>query len=418
MLTILLLLLFIVIAITTYLYLKPFIKKLLYSLSNEPKYIHSYVPFASFGLQMLTNPVEFIRSLYLKYGKVFEIQLASKRWVYFYDEQTYLTRVLKSTDFSIDEFLNDFIVNGLDVNRECLLDENIQQLTLKHYHQYLVRDELQILNKRAHDSLIGSMKRDAKTFQDNQSKISFTNDQRNTTSNFYKQFKQFDIAYGLCAFSVPFRSLLYTSILKNRAEFVQRFSSIKLNNGELQLIHAREELRRSDKYKHLFREYDIGTLQGSLLWAAVANTAPAACWIIVNLLLHTEAFEAVKQELNETLQSLSTSIYDKETLDRLKILESCITEAIRRVIYSVSQCQAIRDTSIECVDKTTIKLRKSDMLIYPAFLKHFDPNLFGPNPHGYQYNRFIKKKQSTKITVGYVIWLWNSHVSRQIFANE
>ena len=83
-------------------------------------------------------------------------------------------------------------------------------------------------------------------------------------------------------------------------------------------------------------------------------------------------------------------------MDKLKILESCITESVRRVIYSVSVRQAIRDTSIECVDKTVINLRKGDMLIYPAFLKHFDPDLFGPNPHAYKYDRFIKKTNQPK----------------------
>ena len=133
-------------------------------------------------------------------------------------------------------------------------------------------------------------------------------------------------------------------------------------------MHAREEWYRSDEYRHLFREYDIGALQRSVLWAAVANTTPAACWVVVNLLLHPEALETGKQELYETLQSSSTPIYDKETLDKLKVLEIYITESIRRAISSVSIRQATRDISIQCVDRINIKLRKGDMLIYAAFL--------------------------------------------------
>ncbi|CAF1658809.1 unnamed protein product, partial [Didymodactylos carnosus] len=55
------------------------------------------------------------------------------------------------------------------------------------------------------------------------------------------------------------------------------------------------------------------------------------------------------------------------------------------------QRQAINDTSIECLDGTIIGLRKNDIIIYPAFVKHFDPNLFGSNPYEYQYDRFVKK---------------------------
>ncbi len=64
--------------------------------------------------------------------------------------------------------------------------------------------------------------------------------------------------------------------------------------GESALIHAREEFYRSDKYKHLFTEYDIAALQTGILWAAVANTAPMSCWSVVDLFLHPEALEAVK----------------------------------------------------------------------------------------------------------------------------
>ena len=72
-----------------------------------------------------------------------------------------------------------------------------------------------------------------------------------------------------------------------------------------------------------------------MLWAAVANTAPMSCWSVVDLFLHPEALEAVKQELKENIpSSSSTLIYDKETLAKLKILESCINETIRRVSNS------------------------------------------------------------------------------------
>ena len=130
-----------------------------------------------------------------------------------------------------------------------------------------------------------------------------------------------------------------------------------MNTGESKVIHAREELHRSDKYKHLLTENDIGTLHACVLFAALANTSPGSCWSLVDLLLHPEALEAVKQELKENVPS-SSSIYEKETLAKLKILDSCITESIRRVRNSTSQRQAMTSTTIECTDKTKVGLRK------------------------------------------------------------
>lgn len=405
------------VTLITYICLKPLIDNLSNHVPYKPKYIHSYIPLVGFGISMSKDPIEFIRKLYLKYGKIFSIYLQFKRWIYFYDEQTFLTKVIKSSDLSIDGFLIDFTVNGLDVNRQCIDNEDIQKFQLKQYHTYLVGEELEILNKRVHDSLIESMKNDQKFIENNQVKIAnffdlfgefmlyagsdglngntFTNTQRNTEPNFYKLFQDFDKAFAISVFRIPFRKILFKSLFNNRQKFIERFSSLKINNGESNLIHAREELYRSDQFKHLFREYDINALQAALLWAAVANTAPMSCWSIVDLLLHPEALEAVKQELKENLPS-SSVIYDKEILSKLKILESCINESIRRTLYSVATRQAVTDTTIECIDKTKVSLRKGDMLIYPAFIKHFDPTLFGSNPYSFQYDRFIKKSNQSK----------------------
>ena len=99
----------------------------------------------------------------------------------------------------------------------------------------------------------------------------------------------FDQSFKYGIFRIPFWKIFYRSVYENRRQFVDRFSSLKLNNGESKLLF------RSDAYEHLFTEYDIAALQSSILWAAVANTAPLCCWSVVDLLLHSDAFEAVKQ---------------------------------------------------------------------------------------------------------------------------
>ena len=409
-----LLILFTVFVVTwiTYLYLKPLINNLFPSVPDEPVYVHSYTPLIGFGLKLFKDPIEFVRLLYLKYGKTFVISIASKRWVYMYDEQTYLTKVLKSSVLSIDEFLLNFTVSALDISRQGLANRDVQQMQLKQFHQYLVGAELEILNKRVYDSLKRSMKRDATkivNFFDFFGELmlhagceglfgeTFTNEQQNSVPNFYQLFQDFDESIRLNVFRIPFRTLLYRSIYNNRLTYIKRFYSLKLNNEESSLIRAREELYRSNEYKHLFTEYDIGAIQAGFLWAAVANTAPMSCWSVVDLLLHPEALEAVKKELEEHIPPSSTaSIYDREVLGRLKILDSCIHESIRRISNGISTRQAMTNTTVQCLDKTRIGLRKGDMLIYPTFLKHFDPELFGPNPYEYQYDRFVKRSNQSK----------------------
>ena len=408
-----------IIALVTYLYLKPLIDGLFYSVPDEPVYIHSYTPILGFAIQLFKDPITLIRSFYLKYGKTFAVNVATKRWIYMYDEQAYLTKVLKSPDLSIEEFFVDFTADGFGVGRQCLTNEDIHQMQLKQYHQYLVGAELEVLNQRVHDSLKKSIANDAKTVQNDPTKVvnffdlfgefmlfagcdglfgnDFTNQQRNATPNFYRLFQDFDESVKLGVLHTPFRKFLHKKTDENRLTFLKRFYSLPLNNGESNLVHAREELYRSDKYKHLFTEYDIAALQAAILWAAVANTAPMSCWSVVDLLLHPEALEAVKQELEEHIPPSSpASIYDKEILAKLKILESCINETVRRILNATSTRQAMTNTTVECSDKTKIGLRKGDIVMYPAFLKHFDPELFGPNPYEYQYDRFVKRPNQPK----------------------
>ncbi|CAF4264470.1 unnamed protein product [Rotaria magnacalcarata] len=166
---------------------------------------------------------------------------------------------------------------------------------------------------------------------------------------------------------------------------------------ESKLIHALEELFRSDEYKHLFRQHNIDALHVLTLWISTSILAPMSSWAIVDLLLHPDALVAVKQELSENISSSSTFIYDKEILAKLKILDSCITETYRRVLNSSSMRVALVDTTIECLDNTKIGVRKGDILVYPAFLKHLDSNLFGSNPYRYEYDRFVKKPNQPKV---------------------
>ncbi|CAF2048061.1 unnamed protein product [Rotaria magnacalcarata] len=371
-----LLILFTIIIVTliTYIYIKPLIDNLFYSVPYEPKYIHSYLPIFGFTFEVIKNPIEFIRSLYLKYGKTFVIRFASKRFVYLYDEQSYLTKVAKSDNFTFfDAFIAEVFIKDLNVNPQCLLNEEYQNVQMKYFHHYLTGDELNTLNKRGYDSLIESMKLDANILADNNNKIvnffdlfgefmlfsateslfghSFAIEQRNTTPSFYKLFQALNQAHMLGIYGIPFRSIIYKTLFQQRNEFLQRFSSFRLNSGESKLIHAIEELLRSDEYKHLFRQHDINALHVSLLWLGMTFTAPMSCWAVVDLFLHPEALAAVKEELNENISS-SSFIYDKEVLTKLKILDSCINETIRRVFQAVSVREAVKNTTIECLDKT------------------------------------------------------------------
>ena len=136
----------------------------------------------------------------------------------------------------------------MGVHRQCLTNEEIQKLIQKQLHQYLVRDELEILNKRVFDSLIRSMKYDAKLIHTNPNKTVdffdlfgefmlyascdslfwhvFTTEQRNTTPNFYQLFQKFQKAFKLGILRLPFRTILFIKTKQWRIKFNSRTRTI------------------------------------------------------------------------------------------------------------------------------------------------------------------------------------------------
>ena len=400
-----------IVTLCVYFICEGWLKNLLNPVAHPPKYIHSFNPIIGFGLKMTKNPIEFIQSLYFHHGNVFSILLASKRYVFLFDERAYLGNVLRSEDLSIDEFLNDLNVKGLGVSRDLLANEFISRNQIRGFHRFLTGSHLQQLNARVERSLIRSMQFDDDLtmkrthFFDFFGELmlfagceglfgeDFTARQREGSPSFYKLFQDFDKAYKMAAMSYPFWRYFHRGVYKNQQEFIRRFLSLNEFPDLSELITDREQFFRDEQNQAIVSEHDVAALQASMLWAAVANTGPIVCWILFDIYLHDTALQAVISEIERYINP-NESISTQQSLSQMTTLDSCINETMRRVFYAISTRQAVRKTEIECSDQTKIGLRKGDMLVYPAFLKHFDPELFGPNPFEYQYDRFIAQNQA------------------------
>ncbi|CAF4545575.1 unnamed protein product, partial [Didymodactylos carnosus] len=159
----------------------------------------------------------------------------------------------------------------------------------------------------------------------------FVNEQR---INFYQSYLNFNKAFPICLMQIPFKSLFLYSSIKKRDEYIKRFENLKINQDQSRLIQERIELFTSDEYKHLLTKHDIGSFHGILLFAAIVNTVPNACWSLIDILLHPEALYAVKNELNTIDLS---RLFERETLNKLQILDSCINETLRRTFMGLTQ---------------------------------------------------------------------------------
>ncbi|CAF1344038.1 unnamed protein product [Didymodactylos carnosus] len=397
-----------------YIFLKKCVDDLLNSVPNEPKCIDSFLSIFGFSITFLKNPSDFIQLLYRKYGKLFTVHLFNRRYVFLYDEETFIKTLIKDPKLTM-EFLDELVYkDGFGMDWTKIRKTDIQHEMLKQYHQFLMGNELENLNQSIFDSLLEHIKEDnKKNLQSSVSTVTvnlfdfmselmfyagtttlygktFVNEQR---INFYQSYLNFNKAFPICLMQIPFKSLFLYSSIKKRDEYIKRFENLKINQDQSRLIQERIELFTSDEYKHLLTKHDIGSFHGILLFAAIVNTVPNACWSLIDILLHPEALYAVKNELNTIDLS---RLFERETLNKLQILDSCINETLRRTFMGLTQRQASENVSLTCNDGTIIGLRKNDLLTYPSLIKHLDPQLF-PQPYTFQYDRFIKQQEKKTV---------------------
>ena len=206
---------------------------------------------------------------------------------------------------------------------------------------------------------------------------------------------------------IPFKSFFLRSALRQRDQFIERFLNLKSTDDMSKLVLARIELMENLDDGKVFNVRDRAGQHAMFLWASIVNTVPAACWTLVDLLIRPDVIKAVNDELNTKVKNIE-SLFEKETLGELHLLDSCIQETLRRIFPSMTQRQASRNINVICTDGTEMGVRKNDVVIYPALIKNFDPKVslnFTPSlsckhfslkvydhPYEYCYDRFVKQQ--------------------------
>lgn len=256
---------------------------------------------------------------------------------------------------------------------------------MKHYHEYLTGEELRIMVHRTHEQLIKHLGENhssemvnlfdyfSKIIFDTSVNVLFGETFARSQIDLYASFCRFSSVLDKLIIDFPFRSILMSSSLRQREEYIERFMYLKSNDDMSAFVKARIEMTTHLGDGQIFNERDKAGYHGLLLWVAVVNMMPHTCWSLIDLLLHPDSLKAVRNELQTkvTYEFLN----EKETLNELRILESCINETLRRTAASVIQRQATQDINFICTDGVEMAVRKNDIVIYPPFLNHLNPQV-------------------------------------------
>lgn len=138
---------------------------------------------------------------------------------------------------------------------------------------------------------------------------------------------------------------------------------------------------------------DRDHLQLAILWAAQANTIPAAFWTLAYVLAHPQARAELRAEIDPVLAAAAGAC-GREQLRQMPRLDSAVSEALRLVTGSLTMRQVLRPISLR-LESGEWQLRAGDRVCIAPAVHHRDPELF-PEPEVYRHDRFVGGPQFMK----------------------
>lgn len=186
-----------------------------------------------------------------------------------------------------------------------------------------------------------------------------------STPEVIADFTRFDWAFPLLAAGVPAR--LLPGVWPARERLSLRLGAHRA--GDSALNRARRGLL-GGRWSAL----EVGRAELSVLWAALANTVPAAFWTVAHLLADRDAYDAVTREV-------------RAAGDGGPLLQSAVSEALRLSSASLTVRRVERDTTLALGDGASWSVRRGDLVCVFPYLTHHDPEVFA-DPERYRVDRF------------------------------
>lgn len=191
------------------------------------------------------------------------------------------------------------------------------------------------------------------------------------------RFDRFDGAFPLLAAGVPAWAL--------RVLPAQRWLAARV--GPLRADASDFMVRRDALFLAHVDRRDRDHLQLGMLWAAQANTIPAAFWTLAFVLADPAAREDLRAEIDPVLAAAGGAC-GREQLRQMPRLDSAVSEALRLTSHSLTMRMVRRPTQIQLDSSGPWSLRQGDRVCIAPWVTHHDPELY-PEPDRYRHDRFV-----------------------------
>uniref|UniRef100_A0A3Q2XYR3 Cytochrome P450, family 7, subfamily B, polypeptide 1 n=1 Tax=Hippocampus comes TaxID=109280 RepID=A0A3Q2XYR3_HIPCM len=212
-------------------------------------------------------------------------------------------------------------------------------------------------------------------------------------------FIRFDDAFPLLIAQVPI--WLLAGVGGIRRKLMSYLTTPKMSGwaGVSQFIRRRAQLLERHP---ILGDADKAAHHLAMLWASVANTAPAGFWAAYHLLRHPEALRAIRQEIRDVLESSGHKFsagtdlaLNPQQLDKMILLESAVHESLRLSSASINIRVAQEDLTLRLNNERAMAVRKGDIVaLYPRSV-HMDAAVYD-QPQTFCFDRFARQTEFFK----------------------
>jgi cytochrome P450 len=352
-----------------------------------------YLPYLGCAIEFGRDPGTFLAACRQRHGDVFTVLLAGHRTTFILDPFSYPAVLKLQHELTFDPIADEIAAPTFGYPRATEIPQVSGDALRDLYGAYLKNQSLAVLSERMQERLSETLTsvapRPTSSWHDDKLyEFVYRHLFRAGGETLFgegaagdevrERFRRFDRVLPLLMAGVPASLLGITGI---RRQLAALFG--------VERPHTSEFMRRRDEYlRARVPEEARRHFQLTMLWAAQANTLPAAFWALAYILhdrrAHTEIADEVRTVMAETQGHL-----DQEALRRLVKLQSAVSESLRLCTGSMTLRHVERDLQLTLDGGRSYALRRGDrVVLYPYVTPHRDPEIY-PEPERFQFDRFL-----------------------------
>ncbi|KAM4705774.1 7-alpha-hydroxycholest-4-en-3-one 12-alpha-hydroxylase [Rhinophrynus dorsalis] len=398
---------------------------------NEPPLDKGTIPWLGYALDFRNNTATFLQKMKKKHGDIFTVQIAGYYFTFVMDPLSFGPIVKEAkTKLDFEEFAKELVTRVFGY-QSCVNDHKMLE---KSSTKHLMGDGLVLMTQAMMENLqnlmlhdVGAGEGERKWHQDGLFNYSYNivfragylalfgnepvkskgskekakEHDREHSEELFHEFRKYDRLFPRLAYAVlPPKDKIEAERLKRLFwNMLSVKNTLQKENISGWITEQHQQRAESGVPEHMQDRFMF-----LLLWASQGNTGPACFWLLLYLLKHPEAMEAVHGEVKRVLKESGQEVkpggplinLTREILLKTPILDSVVEETLRLTAAPVLIRAVKENLNLKMASGKEFALRKGDRIaLFPYIALQMDPEVH-PNPEQFKYDRFLNEDGTKK----------------------